>query len=650
MDFSIVICTHDQADALERTLLGIFGLVLPANCKWELIVVDNHCADHTVEICQKYERLIPLRYLREERLGKSHALNSGVAAARAELILLTDDDVDVAPGWAAAMLAAAEANPDADFFGGKVLSRWQGVPPAWFVENADLLGTNPRLDLGDTTARYMRGDEPRFIGANLAFRASLFRSNFTFRDEIGGTGAGEKGAHAQPGELEWQRRLLDAGHDGIYVPEALVHHRDPPWQMTEKYVRHWCTEIGRHRVQEGEVQRGQEWFGAPRYLWKAYAANVLKYTWSRRLSSSRTWLAAECRMCIAWGSIKECRASVPEPGKPDPAKPEAGTPPPAAARPGKRSATRWLDRLLVRLGPGAFIGFHWPWPIKKPYMHRAVTIQALGASLGDELMCLPIIEEIKRRNPACRVRFVTHRPEFFRGQPQIDDVAREKPGRQVIKLVYDSVLPPPRPLISLMGECVGISKRFRRIPPLRVRPCERVTRLIESLPRPFIVVQPLGSGSTANMNWPLDNWKECVRTLATDFHVIEVGNDPVLPVNEMGWRFTSVSGGTTLHDLAYVISKADLFIGPSAGGMHLANAFDIPALIIFGGYESPSGYDYDNVHPVYSDVPCAPCWRQSCPYDLKCLHAVEPAAIVTQALRMLGKRPAPRLQPAPAHA
>jgi ADP-heptose:LPS heptosyltransferase/glycosyltransferase involved in cell wall biosynthesis len=643
MDFSIVICTYNHSDALERTLLGIFGLSLPAGCEWELILVDNCCTDHTVEVCQRYEALIPLRYLREERQGRSHALNAGVAAARGGLVLLTDDDVDVAPGWAATMVAAAQAHDDADFFGGKVLSRWQGQPPGWFMENPDMIHSKPLVDLGEASQRFASGDGPLFIGANLAVRMSVFEAGFTFHDGMGPKPEGEEGGRADPVELEWQQRLLDAGHEGMYVPEAFVYHRDPRWQMTEQYVRQWYMESGRDRVKQGEVPRGREWLGAPQYLWRELVNNGLKYLCNRWLGPSRTWLAAECQMSLAWGSILECRASR-RPAEPQ--KPESGEAPPLSPAPRVRwrkdLLEPWINRQLVRMGPGAFIGFHWPWPAHKPYMRRALTIQALGDGLGDELMCLPIIEEIKRRNPRCRIRFVTRRPEFFRGQPQVDDVAKEKPGRRVVKLVYNSVIPPPRPLISLMGECVGIDMRFPRIPPLQVKPSDQVKSLIESLPRPLLVVQPLATGRTTNKNWPLPYWKECVRSLAAEFHVVEVGNEPVLPAEEIGGRFTSVSGGTTLHDLAYVISQADLFIGPSSGGMHLANAYDVPALIIFGGYESPEGYDYDNVHPLYSPVVCAPCWRQTCPYDLKCLHAIKPATVVAQALRMLGKSPAPR--------
>jgi ADP-heptose:LPS heptosyltransferase len=302
---------------------------------------------------------------------------------------------------------------------------------------------------------------------------------------------------------------------------------------------------------------------------------------------------------------------------------------------------RWTNGLLVRMGPGAFIWFHRPWPLRKLYMRPALTIQPLGGGLGDELMCLPIFEEIKRRNPSCRISFVTRRPDFFRHQPNVDEVLTEAPDRRVMTLAYNFVIPPPRPLMSLMGECIGINARFPRIPALRVTPSPAAKKLIESLPGPLVVVQPVASGWTTNKNWPLPYWKQCARLLAVDFDVLEVGTHSVLPADEIGGRFVSMAGQTSLEDLAYLISKADLFIGPSSSGMHLANAYDVPALIIFGGYESPSGYDFANVHPLYSPVPCAPCWRQTCPYDLKCLHAIQPGTVVEQALRLLGGSLAP---------
>jgi len=294
------------------------------------------------------------------------------------------------------------------------------------------------------------------------------------------------------------------------------------------------------------------------------------------------------------------------------------------------------------MGPGVFIWFHRPWPMRKIYMKPELMVRCLGGGLGDELMCLPIFEEIKRRNPGCRISFVTRRPDFFRNQPQVDEVLKDAPECGAVTLTYNYVIPPLRPLISSMAECVGINARFQRIPALRVNPSDTVKRLIEDISRPLVVVQPVASGWTTNKNWPITYWKECARALAADFQVIEIGTEPVLAADEIGGRFLSMAGKTSLDDLAYLISQADLFIGPSSSGMHLANAYDVPALIIFGGYESPAGYDFPNVHPLYSPVECAPCWRQDCPYDLKCLHAIKPATVVEEALRLLGRTAAGR--------
>jgi ADP-heptose:LPS heptosyltransferase/glycosyltransferase involved in cell wall biosynthesis len=631
MRISVVICTYNRAEILRQTLEGFVAVAGAAPSPWELIVVDNNSSDATAVVCQAFAAKLPLRYIKEPRPGKSCALNTGIDTATGELIALTDDDVDVEQGWMGALVSAATSYPSADFFGGKVLSRWQGQPPRWFVENKDMLRSNPRVDLGEEAITLRRGSEPALIGANLAFRRALFVAKARFREDLGPKGDGSKGGRVGPEEFEWEARLLDAGHEGIYVPDAVVHHRDPLWRMTGTYVRHWYVQAGRSRAKEGKVPPGHEWFGAPRYLWRELLTNAAKFLCTR-VGPSRVWLSAQCRMCLAWGSIVECRAAGNAPSKP------------LAARFRWRMEclTRWINGVLVRMGPGAFIWFHRPWPLRKIYMRPALKVRCLGGGLGDELMCLPIFEEIKRRNPACRISFVTRRPAFFRSQPQVDEVLTQPPKRGAVTLTYNFVIPPPRPLISMMAECAGIKGRFRRIPAPIVTPSSGAKSLIESLARPLVVVQPVASGWTTNKNWPLPYWKRCARLLAADFQVLEVGTEAVLPAEEMGARFVSMAGETSLDDFAYYISQADLFIGPSSSGMHLANAYDIPALIIFGGYESPVGYDFPNVHALYSPVDCAPCWRQDCPYDLKCLHAIEPEVVVEKAVRLLGKSGVPQ--------
>src|SRR3954451_10462912 len=44
-------------------------------------------------------------------LGINHARNTGIAAARSDLFVLLDDDVEAWPGWLEALLHAAAAHP-----------------------------------------------------------------------------------------------------------------------------------------------------------------------------------------------------------------------------------------------------------------------------------------------------------------------------------------------------------------------------------------------------------------------------------------------------------------------------------------------------------------------------------------------------------
>ena len=101
---SVVVPTRDRPRALARCLAALDvqqGIVV------EVVVVDDGSVD-TRAVERVVERHEGVRLVRLDGCGPAAARNAGVRAARAEVVLLTDDDCVPAPGWAAALAAAVE--------------------------------------------------------------------------------------------------------------------------------------------------------------------------------------------------------------------------------------------------------------------------------------------------------------------------------------------------------------------------------------------------------------------------------------------------------------------------------------------------------------------------------------------------------------
>jgi len=236
MDLSVIICTYNRASSLRRTLASFKGLCVPANLRWELIVVDNNSSDETrcvVEECSKVSGW-SLQYVFEPKQGKSHALNKAVRLARGRIIAFTDDDVIVSPDWLRAIIHAF-ARTNAACVGGKILPLWEGARPHWLTNH--FFGYLALLDHGETP-KYL--DKAKLWGCNFAFRADILSKYGPFDPNLGTCGntlyRGE--------DTDFLARLLSHNEAIFYDPSILVHHAVPIARMRRKYFRKWCFDSG----------------------------------------------------------------------------------------------------------------------------------------------------------------------------------------------------------------------------------------------------------------------------------------------------------------------------------------------------------------------------------------------------------------------
>lgn len=227
VDVSVIICTFNRATLLNRCLESLAKQTVGKAIKWEVIVVNNNCSDHTPEICDCYVSKLPLRIINEPRQGKTYALNTALAEAKGALLLFTDDDVRLHPSWVDHMLHASAQHPSHGWFGGRVIVDWSAKAPRPHWLNAEreqqLRGFFVSHNHGSVQKPYQASDLLP-LGANLAVRAEVFSQVGAFRTDLGPRGE-QRGVDD---ETEWLRRASAAGVHGIYVPEAICwHHMDP---------------------------------------------------------------------------------------------------------------------------------------------------------------------------------------------------------------------------------------------------------------------------------------------------------------------------------------------------------------------------------------------------------------------------------------
>lgn len=230
--YSVVIATYNRAGELHDTLASLARL--RADGPWEVIVVDNNSSDDTRQVVEAagHDFPVSLRYVHESRQGRSPALNAGIAAARGEIIVTTDDDVRVPPGWLNAAARGLDAL-NADYVGGRVLPIWGGPPPSWLsAEGGRHWAVVALLDYGDSPKEF-GARVP--LGVNMAFRRSaLERAGLLDPD------TGRKAGTLLGQEIrEWCIRARRLGVRGFYVPDMVVEHIVPAERLTKAYFRRW---------------------------------------------------------------------------------------------------------------------------------------------------------------------------------------------------------------------------------------------------------------------------------------------------------------------------------------------------------------------------------------------------------------------------
>lgn len=164
----------------------------------------------------------------------------------------------------------------------------------------------------------------------------------------------------------------------------------------------------------------------------------------------------------------------------------------------------------------------------------------------------------------------------------------------------------------------------------------------EQTPRPWIVLNPGARYGDAKC-WPAGHFAALADRLIDDGAtvMISAAPDERAIVESILWQMKHMpydlsNKGLTLGSLKQVIRRSDLLITNDTGPRHMAAAFGVPVVTMFGPtFPEWTEINFAHERQLSVKVPCGPCQLKKCPLDHRCLKLLSPDMVLTAARELL---------------
>jgi heptosyltransferase-2 len=133
-----------------------------------------------------------------------------------------------------------------------------------------------------------------------------------------------------------------------------------------------------------------------------------------------------------------------------------------------------------------------------------------------------------------------------------------------------------------------------------------------------------GASYGSSKRWYPKKFAEVAAALSSQYDIIIFGgtNEKDIAIDIESYlikkgvkNFKNLAAKTNIRDLITQISQLDLFITGDSGPMHIAAAFKIPTVAIFGPTNDTETSQWMNQKSaiIKKTLPCQPCMKRSCP-------------------------------------
>ena len=163
---------------------------------------------------------------------------------------------------------------------------------------------------------------------------------------------------------------------------------------------------------------------------------------------------------------------------------------------------------------------------------------------------------------------------------------------------------------------------------------------------PTLGINPGATYGSAK-RWYPDKFAEVAKAFSDRYQIIifggpsevDMGEDIEKRLVDMGVsNYINLAGKTNIQELCSHIGGLDIFVTNDSGPMHVAAAYEVPTVAIFGPTRHLETCQWKNKKSIIvrrDDVPCAPCMKRTCPLKHhECMTKIE-ANDVIEAVKKL---------------
>ncbi len=181
----------------------------------EIILVDDASSDASTSFVREHTPEVQIVQLARNS-GLAVGCNAGARAAAGELLVMLNNDTEAEPGWLAALVAAAEANPRAGAIASKMLlfDRRDTLHNAGDTMGADGIPRN--RGVWERDAGQYDHDLAIFggCGGGVLYRRAAWEQAGGFDERLF--------MYLEDVDLAWRLRLL--GWEAVFAPDARLYH------------------------------------------------------------------------------------------------------------------------------------------------------------------------------------------------------------------------------------------------------------------------------------------------------------------------------------------------------------------------------------------------------------------------------------------